>query len=44
MPDLGKNFMGSLQDLADFHRALLISTWAGQNLNVVIDWNAGHER
>ena len=32
MPDLGKNFVGSLRDLADIHRALLVSTWAGQNL------------
>ena len=34
MPDLGKVFVGSLQNLAGFHRALPISTWAGQNLDV----------
>ena len=33
MPDLGKNFMGSLWDLAGFHRALPICTWAGPNLD-----------
>ena len=33
MPDLGKNFVGSLWDLAVFHRALPICTWAGQNLD-----------
>ena len=32
MPDFGKGFMGSRQDLAGFHRALLVCTWAGQNL------------
>ena len=43
MPDLGKNFVGSLWDLVDIHRVLLINTWAGQNLIVVIDWNANHK-
>ena len=37
MPDLGKNFVGSLLDLVEFHRALPISTWARQSLNVAID-------
>ena len=32
MPDLGKDFVGSLWDLVDIHRALPTSTWAGQNL------------
>ena len=43
MPDLGKSFVGSLRDLVEFHRALLVSTWAGQNLIVAIDWNASHK-
>ena len=33
MPDIGKDFAGSHLDLARFHRASLICTWAGQNLN-----------
>ena len=37
MPDLGKNFVGSLRDLAEFHRALPTSTWAGQNLDLTTD-------
>ena len=33
MPDLGKDFVGSLWNSAGFDRALPISTWAGQNLD-----------
>ena len=43
MPDLGNNFVGSCQDLAGFHRAVPISTWAGQNLIIVIDENTSHK-
>ena len=36
MPDLGTGIMGLLQDSAKFHRALPISTWAGQNLGTQV--------
>ena len=36
MPDLGTRVVGSLRDLAKFHRASPISTWAGQNLDTQV--------
>ena len=36
MPDLGTRVVGSLCDLAKFHRASPMSTWAGQNLDVLV--------
>ena len=34
--DYGTMVVGSLRDLAGFHRASPISTWAGQNLDVQV--------
>ena len=36
MPDLGTKVVGSLWDLARFHRASPMSTWAGQNLGTQV--------
>ena len=43
MPDLGTEVVGSLRDLADFHRASPISTWAGQNLDAQVTRSLRHK-
>ena len=42
MPDLGKNFMGSLQDLADIHRAFA-DKHLGRTEPVTVDWNTSYK-
>ena len=37
MPDLGKNLVGSLWDLAESTGLCLDNTWAGQSLSTVMD-------
>ena len=43
MPDLGRDFVGSLQNSARLHRALPMSIWAGQNLNAITNQDTSHK-
>ena len=43
MPDLGKNSVGSLWDLADIHRALP-NKHLGRTEPVAVDWNTSYKR